>query len=107
MVRVQKFKMVTKEEILAKLKTILDPELKINVVDLGLIYEISLDSQSNVEILMTLTTPFCPLSAFFEKELMSAVKKVKDIKDVKINLTFDPPWDASKMSEEARLQLGL
>lgn len=99
--------MITKETILAQLKKVLDPELKINVVDLGLIYDVSVGKTGNVEILMTLTTPFCPLSAFFEKELMSAVKKVKDIKDVKINLTFDPPWTAAKMSEEARLQLGL
>ena len=98
--------MITKEKILAQLKEVLDPELKINVVDLGLIYDVKVD-KDNVEILMTLTTPFCPLSAFFEKELLSKVKEVKDVKDVKINLTFDPPWSAEKMSEEARLQLGL
>ena len=99
--------MVTKEQILEKLKNVLDPELKINVVDLGLIYEVSVDNKNNVEIVMTLTTPFCPLSAFFEKELASAVKEVKGTGDVKINLTFDPPWDASRMTEEARLTLGL
>lgn len=99
--------MITKETILAQLKKVLDPELKIDVVDLGLIYDVSVGRTGNVEILMTLTTPFCPLSAFFEKELVSAVKEVKDVSDVKINLTFDPPWNASKMSEEARLQLGL
>ena len=98
---------VTKDQVMAKLKTVLDPELNINVVDLGLIYDISVDSANNVEILMTLTTPFCPLSSYFEKELVSTVEKVSDVREVKINLTFDPPWMADKMSEEARLQLGL
>lgn len=99
--------MVGKDKILAQLKKVLDPELNINVVDLGLIYDILIDDKKNVEILMTLTTPFCPLSAFFEKELVATVKKIKGVDEVKINLTFDPPWDAAKMSEEARLTLGL
>lgn len=97
--------MIKKEKILAKLKTVLDPELNINVVDLGLIYDVKIE-EGNVEILMTLTTPFCPLSAFFEKELVAAVKDIKGVGEVKINLTFDPPWTADKMSEEARLELG-
>ena len=98
--------MVIKEQILEKLKNVLDPELNINVVDLGLIYDIKIE-KDNIEIVMTLTTPFCPLSAFFEKELVLAVERVQGVKEVKINLTFDPPWSADKMSEEARLQLGL
>lgn len=98
--------MVTKEKILEQLKNVLDPELNINVVDLGLIYDVKID-KDDVEIVMTLTTPFCPLSAFFEKELASAVKEVKGAGEVKIDLTFDPPWTAAKMTEEARLTLGL
>lgn len=99
--------MIKKEKVLEKLKNVLDPELNINVVDLGLIYDVKVDNENNVEVVMTLTTPFCPLSAFFEKELVAAVEKIEGVKNVKINLTFDPPWTADKMSEEARLQLGL
>ena len=98
--------MITRDQILAKLKTVLDPELGIDVVDLGLIYDIKIDD-GRVEILMTLTTPFCPLSAFFEKELVTKVKEVAGVDNVKIDLTFNPVWTPEKMSEAARLQLGL
>lgn len=94
-----------REKILDKLRTVLDPELGVSIVDLGLIYNVWIEG-ATVEIVMTLTTPFCPLSSFLEKEIVSKVKEIKGIKSVKIKLTFDPPWDPSKMSEETRLRLG-
>lgn len=98
--------MITKEEVLAKLKTVLDPELRINVVDLGLVYDVEVQG-NKVKILMTLTTPGCPLAAYFEKDLKEKIKEVPQVSEVEIELTFDPPWDPSKMSQDAREQLGI
>lgn len=98
--------MVTKEEILTKLKTVLDPELHINVVDLGLIYNVSV-KDGKVKLLLTLTTPGCPLAAYFDRDLKDKIKEVPGVKEVDIELTFDPPWNPSKMSEDAREQLGV
>lgn len=98
--------MITRNQILDKLKLVEDPELHINIVDLGLIYSVEVDKKGKVEILMTLTSPGCPLGGIFDMIVSSAVKEVKGVKEVKINLTFDPPWDVSKMSEEAKTQLG-
>lgn len=98
--------MVTKDQIMGKLKTVLDPELHINVVDLGLVYDVAVEN-SKVKLLMTLTTPGCPLAAYFEKDLKEKIKEVPEVSEVEIELTFDPPWDPSKMSQDAREQLGI
>lgn len=98
--------MTKEEKIWQRLKDVLDPELGINIVDLGLIYDIKV-KDGRVEILMTLTTPFCPLSAYFQQSLEDSIKGVFGVKEVKINLTFDPPWDVSKISKQAHLKLGL
>lgn len=98
--------MVTKNQIFEKLKTVEDPELQINIVDLGLIYQVEINKTGRVTILMTLTSPSCPLSFLFNDLITDAVKEMKGVKDVKITLTFDPPWDVSKMSEEAKIELG-
>jgi metal-sulfur cluster biosynthetic enzyme len=98
--------MIRKEKIWQKLKSVLDPELGINVVDLGLIYDIKVEN-GRIEILMTLTTPSCPLSSFLQKSMEDKVKEVSGVKEVKIDVTFDPPWNPSKMSKVARAQLGL
>lgn len=98
--------MVTKDQIIEKLKTVLDPELHINVVDLGLVYDVAVEN-SKVKLLMTLTTPGCPLAAYFEKDLKEKIKEVPEVSEVEIELTFDPPWDPSKMSQDAREQLGI
>lgn len=98
--------MTLKQNIINKLKTVSDPELLINIVDLGLIYDVKIDKKGAVTIKMTLTSPGCPLSYVFDSMVSNAVKKVKGVKSVKVMLTFDPPWDPGKMSEEARLQLG-
>lgn len=95
-----------KSQILEKLKTVEDPELHVNIVDLGLIYDVSVDKNNNVSIKMTLTTPGCPLSFIFDQMITEAIKSIEGVKEVKVELTFDPPWDPSKMSEKAKSQLG-
>jgi len=98
--------MVTKDQVIKKLKTVLDPELHINVVDLGLVYNVTV-AGGKVKLLMTLTTPGCPLAAYFEKDLKDKIQEVEGVSGVEVTLTFDPPWNPSKMSEEAREQLGM
>ncbi len=100
--------MLQKEHVLEQLKTIIDPELNINIVDLGLIYDVAITGESGkVEITMTLTTPGCPLSMVFEEWIPEAVKKIEGVKEVSINLVWEPPWDPDKMSEEMKESLGI
>jgi metal-sulfur cluster biosynthetic enzyme len=98
--------MITKEEVEEKLKQVLDPELNINIVDLGLVYGISIQD-SVVEVTMTLTTPGCPLSYVFEEWIPDAVKKIDGVTEVKINLVWEPPWDPDKMSDDVKEDLGI
>lgn len=101
-------KMVMKEDILESLKRVIDPELNINIVDLGLIYDIGIDGKmGKVEITMTLTTPGCPLSAVFENWIEDAVKKIDGVKTVHMNLVWTPPWSPEKLTDGAREKLGL
>lgn len=88
------------------LKTIYDPEIPVDVYELGLIYEVKIDADSNVTIEMTLTSPNCPVAESMPKEVEDKVKSHPDVKDAKVNIVFDPPWDKSMMSEEAQLELG-
>lgn len=98
--------MITKLEILNQLKKVIDPELNVNIVDLGLIYGVDLDQKTGkVIIKMTLTTPGCPLSMFFEEWVIEAVKKIKGVKNVKIDLVWEPPWNPNKMSKKAKEKL--
>lgn len=97
--------MVTQEQVLEKLKQCLDPELGINIVDLGLVYGINVDG-SRVNVLMTLTTPGCPLDSYFVRDITSKVKLIREVSDVAVEVTFDPPWNPAKMSEESRDILG-
>lgn len=97
---------ISQEEVIEKLKTCLDPELGINIVDLGLIYSIGIES-SHISILMTLTTPGCPLDSYFVKDITSKLKTLKGVSDVSVELTFSPPWSPSKMTEESQDLLGL
>jgi metal-sulfur cluster biosynthetic enzyme len=100
--------MITKDTIYTQLRQIIDPELHLNIVDLGLIYEIVITEESGlVEITMTLTTPGCPLSFVFEEWIPDAVKKIEGVKDVKINLVWEPPWDPDKISDDAKEELGM
>lgn len=98
--------MITKEKVLEALKNCYDPEVPINVVDLGLIYDIKVND-SSVYILMTLTSPFCPIIDIFIEDLKEKVKEATGAEKVDVDITFDPPWDPSKMSEEAKKQIGL
>lgn len=98
--------MIPKDSIEKALKTIIDPELHINIVDLGLIYDIEID-KGHVKIIMTLTTPGCPLSYVFEEWIPDAVKKVDGVTDVEIDLVWEPPWDPDKMSDDIKEELGI
>ncbi len=95
------------DAILQVLKTIFDPEIPVNVYDLGLIYEINIDDDFNAHILMTLTTPNCPVAESLPAEVKERANGVQGIKDVKVEITFDPPWTQDYLSEEAKLELGL
>ncbi len=95
-----------KDKIIEALKRVYDPELAVNVYDLGLIYDITITPQKKAHILMTLTTPFCPFADFFPIEVETAVREIPEITDVTTEITFDPPWEQDMMSDEAKLELG-
>lgn len=96
----------TEEMVLEALReNVIDPEIGVNVVDLGLVYGVEVQD-STVEVTMTLTTPMCPLGPYIDSEVKSALADVPGIKDSKVNLVWTPPWDPSKMSEDAKLELG-
>ncbi len=86
-------------------ENVIDPEIGINVVDLGLVYEVAVQ-EGVAEVTMTLTTPMCPLGPYIDSEVRSALAEVPGITDAKVNLVWQPPWDPSKMSEDAKLELG-
>ncbi|MCX7744591.1 MAG: SUF system Fe-S cluster assembly protein [Flavobacteriales bacterium] len=94
------------KQIIAKIKTIYDPEIPVDIYELGLIYDIDVNDEGNVHIVMTLTSPNCPSAEQIPQEVEEKTKKVEGVKDVKVQLTFDPPWDKDMMSEEAQLELG-
>jgi metal-sulfur cluster biosynthetic enzyme len=100
--------MIAKKQIENVLKTIPDPELGISVWDLGLIYNIDIDDKKkSVNIRMTLTSIGCPLFSLISDPVRSAILEIKGVKDVNIDLTFEPPWSVEKMSRDARIQLGM
>jgi FeS assembly SUF system protein len=94
-------------EIVRVLKNVFDPEIPVNIYDLGLIYEVDVYDDNTVTIKMTLTAPNCPMADELIAEVHQSVKGIEGVKEVKVNLVFDPPWDKSMMSEEALLELGL
>ena len=95
------------ERIIAALRTVHDPEIPVNIYDLGLIYRIEPKDQNMVEIDMTLTAPGCPVAGEMLKWVETAVGGVEGVRTVDVNLVFDPPWDKSRMSEDVQLELGL
>jgi len=97
----------TEETIVAMLKTVYDPEIPVNIYDLGLVYNIDVDDKNNVKIDMTLTAPNCPAADYIVDDVREKVESLHDIGNVEINLVFEPAWDKSMMSEEAKLELGL
>ncbi|MDC1403158.1 SUF system Fe-S cluster assembly protein [Crocinitomicaceae bacterium] len=88
------------------LKTIYDPEIPVDVYELGLIYEVKIDAEKNVELEMTLTSPNCPVAESMPKEVEDKVAAIEGVMSSKVNIVFDPPWDKDMMSEEAKLELG-
>ncbi|MFG1297438.1 MULTISPECIES: DUF59 domain-containing protein [Xanthobacter] len=95
------------EGIVSALRTVNDPEIPVNIYDLGLVYRINLKADGMVEIDMTLTAPGCPVAGTLTGWVQDAVSKVEGVSGVTMNLVFDPPWDKSRMSEEVQLELGL
>ncbi|MBI2259375.1 MAG: SUF system Fe-S cluster assembly protein [Flavobacteriia bacterium] len=98
--------MELENEIIEVLKTIYDPEIPVDIFELGLIYEIKVHNENEVEIDMTLTSPNCPVAETLPKEVEDKVAFMHQVKSAKVNIVFDPPWDKDMMSEEAKLELG-
>ncbi len=95
------------EKIVKVLKTIFDPEIPVDIYELGLIYDVFVNEDYDVKILMTLTTPNCPVAETLPKEVEDKVKSLSMVKDAEVEITFDPPWNQDLMSEEAKLELGM
>ena len=95
------------EEIIKIISGIYDPEIPVNIYELGLIYDVKVSDQGDVKIEMTLTSPNCPVAESLPAEVEEKVKEIKKINDVKVNIVFDPAWTKEMMSEEARLELGM
>ena len=99
--------MELKEKIIKEIKKIYDPEIPVNIFELGLIYDIEVDEKNNVKINMTLTSPNCPVAESLPKEVKDSVKQIKEVKEVDLQLVWDPPWDKTMMTEAAKLELNL
>jgi len=99
--------MTVREDIVAALKKVYDPEMPVNIYELGLIYNLSVDDAGSAAIRMTLTAPNCPVAGTMPGEVERAVRAVPGVSDVKLELTFDPPWSKDRMSEAAKLALGI
>ena len=95
------------EKIVRVLKTIYDPEIPVDIYELGLIYDVFVNEDYEVKILMTLTSPNCPVAESLPMEVEEKVKSIDELKDVEVEITFDPPWTQELMSEEAKLELGM
>jgi metal-sulfur cluster biosynthetic enzyme len=98
---------VTQEDVVEGLREVYDPELHYNIWDLGLVYNIDITPENSVKILMTLTTPACPIGPMITEQIQELVGLMPGVKDVDIEWTFDPPWGPDKMSDEARADLGI
>jgi len=99
--------MVTKEQVVEALSNVIDFELGLDVVSLGLVYGVDVDQEGNVTVTMTMTTPACPLAGMILQDAEDKVRQLEGVKDVKVNLTFDPPWSPEMMNEELRKRFGL
>ena len=94
------------EKIVKELKSIFDPEIPVDIYELGLIYDVFVNEDNEVKILMTLTTPNCPVAETLPQEVEEKIKSIDEVKTAEIEITFDPPWTKDLMSEEAKLELG-
>lgn len=95
-----------KNKIIEALRNVFDPEIPVNIYDLGLIYNLDISEDGNVQILMTLTSPNCPVAEDLPLMVKMKVQNIQDIKDVDVQLTFEPPWDMENLSDEVKLELG-
>lgn len=95
------------EKVVKVIKTIYDPEIPVDIYELGLIYDVMVSEDADVKIIMTLTTPNCPVAESMPQEVKDKVAMIEMVKDVELELTFDPPWSQDLMSEEARFELGM
>ena len=96
-----------KDKVIAEIKKIYDPEIPVNIYELGLIYDINIGKKNNVKVNMTLTTPNCPVAESLPKEVKDSIMEIKEVNKVDLDLVWDPPWDKSMMSEAAKLELNL
>ena len=96
-----------KSKVIEVIKKIYDPEIPVNIYELGLIYDIHVDKDNNVKIDMTLTTPNCPVAESLPKEVKDSIMEIKEVNKVELDLVWEPPWDKSMMSEAAKLELNL
>lgn len=94
------------DQIIDRLKTVFDPELPVNIYELGLVYELITHPDGTVKIIMTLTAPGCPVADQILQDVERRLSDIQGVKEVRVEITFDPPWDRSMMSEEAQLELG-
>ncbi|HEX3743006.1 MAG TPA: SUF system Fe-S cluster assembly protein [Bryobacteraceae bacterium] len=99
--------MTLKDQVIAALRKVFDPEMPVNIYELGLIYDCSVDAEGRVAIRMTLTAPNCPVAGTLPGEVERAVRAVTEVTDVNLELVFDPPWTKARMSEAAKLALGI
>ncbi len=99
--------MVSKDEVITVLKDCYDPEIPINIWDLGLVYDINVQDDGNIGIKMTLTAPGCMMGGMIAEEVKSKIKAMSGVKDAKVELVWEPPWTPDKMSEEAKAQMGI
>jgi len=95
------------DHLIAAFKTVYDPEIPVDIYELGLIYQVDIDDDYKVDIVMTLTAPGCPVAGDMPGWIENAARTVEGVKDVEVRLTFDPPWEPSRMSDEARLSLNM
>jgi len=99
--------MELKDQIIAEIKKIYDPEIPVNIYELGLIYDIKVENKNTAKVKMTLTSPNCPVAESLPKEVKDSIMQVEGIDKVDLDLVWDPPWDKSMMSEAAKLELNL
>jgi FeS assembly SUF system protein len=95
-----------RENVIAALKTVFDPEIPVDIYELGLIYKLEVTEEGNVSVEMTLTSPACPVAGSLPGEVESKVRAVKGVESAQVELVWDPPWDSERMSEAAKLELG-
>jgi FeS assembly SUF system protein len=96
-----------KEEVITMLRDVYDPEIPVNIYELGLVYDVQVDESDGIRVVMTLTSPMCPVAETLPVEIEARAREIEGVRDVRIDLVWDPPWDPDMMSEAARLELGM